>query len=181
MATRQAKTWQRALIALGVAASLSSTPTRAQTSSAGTLDFGARIKVLALLREAPTTRRSNEPAPGIELLRVTRYGEARSAVRCAVMQRPRILQPFTAAHCAIQPAAHAEVCLGACGCRQVARWRRTKARCRALLRAAWLMRSSCSIILRQGRQQGLCRAFPRSHARAWQLHACSLWSSLRPR
>lgn len=79
MATREAKTWQRALFALGVAASLISTPARAQTISADTPDFAARIKVLvAKLREAPTDVgvQNEARALGIDLLRGTRYEEA---------------------------------------------------------------------------------------------------------
>jgi tetratricopeptide (TPR) repeat protein len=79
MATRQAKTWQRALFALSVAASLSPTLAHAQISSPGTPDFAARIKVLvAKLREAPTDSgvQNEARALGIELLRVTRYEEA---------------------------------------------------------------------------------------------------------
>jgi tetratricopeptide (TPR) repeat protein len=79
MGTRHAKAWQRALFALGVAASLISTSARGQTSSADTPDFAARIKVLvAGLREAPTDAglQNEARALGIELLRVTRYEEA---------------------------------------------------------------------------------------------------------
>ena len=115
MATRQAKTWQRALIALGVAASLSTTPTRAQTSSAGTLDFDTRIKVLlSKLREAPTDAgvQTEARALGIELLRVTRYEEAAAlfvALRDAAPEDPAALYGGALALFNLRRIAEAEV------------------------------------------------------------------------
>ena len=78
MPTRKAAAWQRVLFTLGVAASLISTQTRAQTITEPP-DFSARVKVLvARLREVPTDSgvQNEARALGIELLRLTRYEEA---------------------------------------------------------------------------------------------------------
>lgn len=115
MLTRKAKTWQRVLFTLGVAASLISTPARAQTISAETPDFAARIKVLvAKLREAPTDAgvQNEARALGIELLRGTRYEEAATlfvALRDAAPADPAVLYGGALALFNLRRIAEAEV------------------------------------------------------------------------
>lgn len=79
MPARDARTWLRVLVILGFAASLISTPGRAQTLSEETPNSVVRMKVLvAKLREAPTEAgvQKQARALGIELLTEMRYEDA---------------------------------------------------------------------------------------------------------
>jgi tetratricopeptide (TPR) repeat protein len=115
MGTRKTKAWQRALFALGVAASLISTTARAQIISAETPDFTARIKVLAVkLREAPTNAgvQNEARALGIELLKAMRYEEAAAlfvALRDAAPSDPATLYGGALALFNLRRIAEAEV------------------------------------------------------------------------
>jgi len=101
MSSRKTKAWQRALFALGVAASLISTTARSQTISAETPNFTARIKVLAArLREAPTNAgvQNEARALGIELLKAMRYEEAAALFVALRDAAPADPAAYTAAH-----------------------------------------------------------------------------------
>jgi tetratricopeptide (TPR) repeat protein len=115
MLARTVKRCERALFILGVAASLISTPARAQTLSAPTSDLSARIEFLvARLKEEPANESVQNEARvlGIELLRGTHYGAAVTlfvALRAAAPADPTVLYGGALALFNLRRIAEAEV------------------------------------------------------------------------